>query len=96
MDEFDTIVSNMKSLMMTRGFTLHSSSGTGIIALFDFVDENNIHCDISVGDDSFCFTFVTQLFHKLSSGRASPFTNDKHFDRLYKKFLIDVVKLKEN
>jgi hypothetical protein len=83
----------LHEMMSVRLFKSHSRSSDHL--LFDFVDESNVHCDVKLQSKEFRFVFITLNWHTLSSGWASPIDNKTHFDKLYNKFMEDVVKVNQ-
>jgi hypothetical protein len=85
---------DLTTLMSGRGFVFTCLMGTGENAVYDFVTPDNVHCEICIKDESFILSYVTDSYHVLKAGKASPYTNDKHFKRLFTKFMVDVNKLR--
>ena len=82
----------MIKLMTPKGFELHSHSGNGM--MYDFI-KGDINCRV-FDSGEFEFALVTNNMATLSSGKASPVTNELHFNKMYNKFMKDAKRFLES
>lgn len=80
-----TEIKDIDGFLAARGFSPHHTSPN---VSRDYVNENNVHCEVNLTDITFEFVYVTTKMNKFSSGKYSSMVGTPgHFDRAFNRFM---------
>ena len=84
--EYEEIV----KLMEKRNFSVQYRDSQKSYVCFSNEEISMLSCDVYPETKQFEFKFVTKRMHILHGGNASPVDNDKHFEKMLDRFMLDV------
>jgi len=78
------------TLMRKRNFSVQYRNTQKSYTCFSNEEIPMLSCDVFLESKQFEFKFVTKRMHILHGGNASPVDNDKHFEKMLDRFMLDV------